>query len=136
VWQRRAHYIPHRKSDIVNQDVIVRGVRTSFTFRRVRNSPCQCLWPQDCDSQAGSIPVTRKQQALQLGGGSTACSAAAGAGQQHAAQQKTEEKKPAESGHAQDDLELRRLEEEHVHRVYNAIGSHFSATRCALKTEL
>ena len=29
------------------------------------------------------------------------------------------------------EIGLRQLEEEYVHRVYNAIASHFSSTRCA-----
>ncbi|XP_071705507.1 alkylated DNA repair protein ALKBH8 homolog [Rutidosis leptorrhynchoides] len=48
-WQ---HYIPHHKLDVVNDTVIRRGARrVSFTFRKVRKGPCQCNYPQFCDSQ-------------------------------------------------------------------------------------
>ncbi|EMP35897.1 Alkylated DNA repair protein alkB like protein 8 [Chelonia mydas] len=30
-----------------------RGTRTSFTFRKVRRSPCNCIYPSVCDSQQG-----------------------------------------------------------------------------------
>lgn len=48
-WQ---HYIPHHKIDMVNQSVIRRGARrVSFTFRKVLRGPCQCEFPQYCDSE-------------------------------------------------------------------------------------
>ncbi|KAL5793101.1 hypothetical protein ACOSP7_001695 [Xanthoceras sorbifolium] len=46
------HYIPHHKIDMVNDNAIRRGSRrVSFTFRKVRVGPCQCEFPQYCDSQ-------------------------------------------------------------------------------------
>ncbi|XP_062073004.1 alkylated DNA repair protein ALKBH8 homolog isoform X3 [Humulus lupulus] len=46
------HYIPHHKIDMVNDEVIRRGARrVSFTFRKVRTNPCNCDFPQHCDSQ-------------------------------------------------------------------------------------
>ncbi|XP_031394809.1 alkylated DNA repair protein ALKBH8 homolog [Punica granatum] len=46
------HYIPHHKIDFVGEKVIKRSPRrVSFTFRKVRNGPCQCEFPQYCDSQ-------------------------------------------------------------------------------------
>ncbi|XP_021903098.1 alkylated DNA repair protein alkB homolog 8 [Carica papaya] len=46
------HYILHHKIDKVNDSVIRRAVRrVSFTFRKVRRGPCQCEYPQYCDSQ-------------------------------------------------------------------------------------
>lgn len=49
-WQ---HYIPHRKSDVVNSIIIPRAAhRISFTFRQVSDPVVQpCLWqdlPLDC----------------------------------------------------------------------------------------
>ncbi|KAK8657910.1 hypothetical protein V6N13_036129 [Hibiscus sabdariffa] len=47
------HYIPHHKIDKVNETMIRRGSRrVSFTFRKVRRGPCQCEFPQFCDSQS------------------------------------------------------------------------------------
>ncbi|PWA75715.1 Nucleotide-binding, alpha-beta plait [Artemisia annua] len=47
-WQ---HYIPHHKIDMVKDTIIRRGSRrVSFTFRKVRKGPCQCDYPQFCDS--------------------------------------------------------------------------------------
>ncbi|XP_042505276.1 alkylated DNA repair protein ALKBH8 homolog isoform X1 [Macadamia integrifolia] len=46
------HYIPHHKVDMVRDNMIRRGSRrVSFTFRKVRAVPCQCEFPQYCDSQ-------------------------------------------------------------------------------------
>ncbi|XP_031284564.1 alkylated DNA repair protein ALKBH8 homolog isoform X2 [Pistacia vera] len=46
------HYIPHHKIDTVNDSVIRRASRrVSFTFRKVRVGPCQCEFPEYCDSK-------------------------------------------------------------------------------------
>ncbi|CAN1306329.1 Alkylated DNA repair protein ALKBH8 homolog [Linum perenne] len=46
------HYIPHHKIDVVDGTVINRNSRrVSFTLRKVRRGPCQCEFPQYCDSQ-------------------------------------------------------------------------------------
>ncbi|KAI3821874.1 hypothetical protein L1987_09449 [Smallanthus sonchifolius] len=48
-WQ---HYIPHHKVDMVKNTMIRRSSRrVSFTFRKVRKGPCQCDYPEFCDSQ-------------------------------------------------------------------------------------
>ncbi|KAL4646957.1 hypothetical protein GN956_G7704 [Arapaima gigas] len=37
-----------------------RGTRTSFTFRKVRHKPCDCVYPSACDSQqALQVPLPR-----------------------------------------------------------------------------
>ena len=97
-----AHYIPHRKADVVGgedgDELIARGPRrVSFTFRTVRppTRPCPCPYPHLCDDQQGFIPPTR----------------AAAAADKQAAQD---------------------LEDSNVNDVYNAIASHFSATRFAV----
>nr|AKM76726.1 RNA-binding (RRM/RBD/RNP motifs) family protein [Francoa sonchifolia] len=46
------HYIPHHKIDMVNNSTIKRGSRrVSFTLRKVRTGPCECEFPQYCDSR-------------------------------------------------------------------------------------
>ncbi|XP_022863176.1 alkylated DNA repair protein alkB homolog 8-like [Olea europaea var. sylvestris] len=46
------HYIPHHKVDKVKDSEIRRGPRrVSLTLRKVRKGPCQCEFPQYCDSQ-------------------------------------------------------------------------------------
>lgn len=46
------HYIPHHKVDRVKDSVVRRGSRrVSFTMRKVRKGPCQCQYPDFCDSQ-------------------------------------------------------------------------------------
>uniref|UniRef100_A0A8C8ZDF4 tRNA (carboxymethyluridine(34)-5-O)-methyltransferase ALKBH8 n=1 Tax=Prolemur simus TaxID=1328070 RepID=A0A8C8ZDF4_PROSS len=49
------------KSGIITSDVgdltlSKRGVRTSFTFRKVRQTPCNCSYPLVCDSQRKETP--------------------------------------------------------------------------------
>lgn len=51
----------NRKSGIITSDVgdltlNKRGVRTSFTFRKVRQTPCHCSYPLVCDSQMKEPP--------------------------------------------------------------------------------
>lgn len=55
------HYIPHRKSDLLeNGQVMFRTQRrVSLTCRSIRRDPCNCPFPQYCDSQLASIPATR-----------------------------------------------------------------------------
>ncbi|KAL4441225.1 hypothetical protein ABPG77_011462 [Micractinium sp. CCAP 211/92] len=77
-WQ---HYIPHRKSDLVvpacgegPPEVVPRAARrVSFTFRQVRGVPCDCAYPEHCDSQLAPLAPTRMalkrmaaEQAVQL----------------------------------------------------------------------
>lgn len=55
------HYIPHRKSDVLeNGKVVFRSHRrVSLTCRSIRQNPCTCPFPNKCDSQLASIPPTR-----------------------------------------------------------------------------
>ncbi|XP_016477646.1 alkylated DNA repair protein ALKBH8 homolog [Nicotiana tabacum] len=46
------HYIPHHKVDVVNDTRIRRASRrVSFTLRKIRKGPCECEFPEYCDSQ-------------------------------------------------------------------------------------
>ncbi|XP_004605211.2 alkylated DNA repair protein alkB homolog 8 isoform X2 [Sorex araneus] len=53
------------QSDAGDLTLRKRGVRTSFTFRKVRRTPCDCKYPQVCDSQmadtAPSFPESDKE---------------------------------------------------------------------------
>ncbi|XP_036718513.1 alkylated DNA repair protein alkB homolog 8 isoform X2 [Balaenoptera musculus] len=51
------------KSGIITGDVedltlSKRGIRTSFTFRKVRQTPCNCSYPLVCDSQMKETPTS------------------------------------------------------------------------------
>ncbi|KAK9875737.1 hypothetical protein WA026_009534 [Henosepilachna vigintioctopunctata] len=87
------HGITPRKFDIVKKDdrcnLSVRGLRISYTFRRLRHGECMCDFINKCDSWS----------------------------------QKTEQ-------FSLDDNEIAlKLEEIHVHQVYENIADHFSDTR-------
>ncbi|KAM8820382.1 tRNA (carboxymethyluridine(34)-5-O)-methyltransferase ALKBH8 [Eudromia elegans] len=69
-----------------------RETRTSFTFRKVRRSPCNCIYPSVCDSQKGQ--ERQGQPSVPLS-----------------------------------EMEALKLEQEHVHKVYEEIATHFSSTR-------
>ncbi|XP_072515951.1 LOW QUALITY PROTEIN: tRNA (carboxymethyluridine(34)-5-O)-methyltransferase ALKBH8 [Salminus brasiliensis] len=43
-------------SDPGNLTLSRRGTRTSFTFRKIRHSPCDCAYPSVCDSQRPPSP--------------------------------------------------------------------------------
>ncbi|XP_053729015.1 alkylated DNA repair protein alkB homolog 8 isoform X1 [Synchiropus splendidus] len=82
------------QGDQSNLTLSKRGVRTSFTFRKIRREPCCCAFPSACDSQKAQATSPPSPPSLPR------CHADAA-----------------------------RLEEEYVHRVYDAIASHFSSTR-------
>ncbi|KAF8063012.1 ALKBH8 [Scenedesmus sp. PABB004] len=78
------HAIPHRKSDVVDDQQLPRAARrVSLTFRKVRGFPCDCAFPDCCDSQACALPPTRISQLRRGGeGGAAALSPAQPAGAQ------------------------------------------------------
>jgi len=119
------HYIPHRKSDpLVDGDVVPRTTRrVSLTFRLVRQGPCQCQYPEHCDSQKGEIPPTRMAQ--------TGRGAPRAAGTQLTASAGASTRAP-ESGDSLSGTAHQQLEDENVRDVYDAIAGHFSATRFAI----
>ncbi|XP_076969193.1 tRNA (carboxymethyluridine(34)-5-O)-methyltransferase ALKBH8 isoform X2 [Tamandua tetradactyla] len=56
------------KSGIITNDVgdltlNKRGMRTSFTFRKVKQTPCNCNYPMVCDSQRKGIPASFPENA-------------------------------------------------------------------------
>uniref|UniRef100_A0A8C5LAS1 tRNA (carboxymethyluridine(34)-5-O)-methyltransferase ALKBH8 n=2 Tax=Jaculus jaculus TaxID=51337 RepID=A0A8C5LAS1_JACJA len=56
-------------SDIGNLTLCKRGMRTSFTFRKVRHTPCNCSYSSVCDSQRKETPPffpKSDMEALQL----------------------------------------------------------------------
>lgn len=179
------HYIPHRKSDwlgpgstntVCSTDgtggtagreqqglgaggILQRGRRVSLTMRQVRGRPCDCVWPECCDSRAGGAPPTRLAQLREQGQGQGDHAQAQGevAGSQVQTQgpvllqecdsavsallpgapskASTETPQPpssATTSHSQPEAELVALEARHVNAVYDAIAPHFSATRFAI----
>lgn len=59
----REHYIPHRKTDTIDGEVVYREpFRVSLTFRQARGYPCTCDFPDMCDSQNSPLPPTRLLQ--------------------------------------------------------------------------
>ena len=51
------HSIPRRKYDKIAGVIKSRRSRVSITFRRVRDTPCDCKWSRMCDSQNKEISV-------------------------------------------------------------------------------
>ncbi|KAL0051627.1 hypothetical protein WJX82_010933 [Trebouxia sp. C0006] len=186
------HYIPHRKADPMQGGLLPRAPRRmSFTFRKVRGYPCDCEWPEHCDSQQSKLPPTRMALKSQL-----ACHATSTGSQptnlveQHTPEtaesnlasnslptsttsvvlaSPTEQQPVTVHGHSNGQIaesmpvvrpaatssgmrdegdaahgrpnsgqhtstgaDLRRMEQEFVHDVYNAIAPHFSSTRFAI----
>jgi hypothetical protein len=123
----------------------------------VRVTPCACAFPQHCDSQQGPQPPTRLallQAGLDPAAGAGLQEQQGTQGsrqeqgqqeqgqqqeqqgqlqeqqqQQQGQQQRQEQQQPGQPAPSEPEVALRRLEEEHVHKVYDAIASHFSATR-------
>ena len=121
-----AHYVPHRKADpLVGGDVVPRGPRrVSFTFRKVREEPCTCSYPELCDNQDGSIPPTRA--ALK------AAAEAAAKTEGRITPGEDEARFERKEAFSTSGINAQALEESNVQAVYDAIAPHFSATRFAV----
>ena len=60
-WQ---HYIPHRKRDVIagEEECVYREPRrVSLTFRETRTGPCECQWPDGCDSRMGAAQLLKER---------------------------------------------------------------------------
>lgn len=126
----RQHYIPHSKSDTIDEvgSVARASRRVSITLRQVRcpSGPCACAFPEQCDSQQGELPPTRRllvRKEEERRSRKEVQNAPAGAGAAREAASALEPS-PVELTPA--------FEERHVNNVYNAIAPHFSATRFVL----
>uniref|UniRef100_A0A8C6CUY3 Fe2OG dioxygenase domain-containing protein n=1 Tax=Moschus moschiferus TaxID=68415 RepID=A0A8C6CUY3_MOSMO len=56
-------------SDVEDLTLNKRGIQTSFTFRKVKQTPCNCSYPSVCDSQMKEAPASfpeSDKEALQL----------------------------------------------------------------------
>jgi hypothetical protein len=118
---------------------------------QVRGFPCDCRFPESCDSQGSQLPPTRaaarrqeqgQQQGQVQGPQPEEQQQQQGQARQPEQQQQQvngkEEQRQEPPGSAgvpggeeAAGLVVRRLEDLHVNEVYNAIAPHFSATRCA-----
>ena len=107
----------------------------SPTPLQVRGFPCDCQYPELCDSQQGALPPTRmalqrqrQQQEEEREGGAEAGAAAAGGEQREAGGSEEGTSLPA-SGSAlrgeEEERRLQQLEDRYVNGVYNAIAPHF-----------
>jgi alkylated DNA repair dioxygenase AlkB/SAM-dependent methyltransferase len=132
-WQ---HGIASRKSDMIEGKTVPRARRVSITFRAVRHlaSGCACAFPQHCDSQQGSIPESRRdwEGAYNAEGGSGdeaggLCSDQGGGSERCSARGKVAGpiRVPSHEGVEGPAIESPEIERVHVHRVYDAIASHF-----------
>ncbi|CAK9870761.1 unnamed protein product [Sphagnum jensenii] len=106
------HYIPHHKLDDINGQIVSRGPRrVSFTFRKVRSGPCTCIFPEQCDSQQPHL--------------STLCPSNDDNNSSESSSKTVPSLvKPFNSVTPE-------IEKTYVHKVYDAIAPHFSATRFA-----
>ncbi|KAL0038021.1 hypothetical protein WJX79_009793 [Trebouxia sp. C0005] len=128
------HYIPHRKADPVQGHLLPRAPRrTSFTFRKVRGYPCDCQWPEHCDSQQSQLPPTRMALKSQMPGTTSPGSQPSNLIEQCIKDEAdAAHGKPSSGQHTSKEADLQRMEQEFVHDVYNAIAPHFSSTRFAI----
>lgn len=102
-----------------------RGTRTSFTFRKIRHEPCRCgenlhppLFEKDfvlCHSTPSSFLTSSLSPAFPSACDSQKASVSASG--------------PSLPSLPSCHSDAAHLEKEYVHRVYDAIASHFSSTR-------
>ncbi|XP_033216720.1 alkylated DNA repair protein alkB homolog 8 isoform X2 [Belonocnema kinseyi] len=57
-----SHGICPRRSDTTRTEngttVLKRGIRTSFTFRKIRRGDCECHYPEFCDSMKNKVTIS------------------------------------------------------------------------------
>ncbi|XP_059959952.1 alkylated DNA repair protein alkB homolog 8 isoform X1 [Mesoplodon densirostris] len=58
VQASRSHKSGIITGDVEDLTLSKRGIRTSFTFRKVRQTPCNCSYPLFCDSQMKETPTS------------------------------------------------------------------------------
>ncbi|XP_057551219.1 alkylated DNA repair protein alkB homolog 8 isoform X2 [Hippopotamus amphibius kiboko] len=58
VQASRSHRSGIITGDVEDLTLSKRGIRTSFTFRKVRQTPCNCGYPLVCDSQMKETPTS------------------------------------------------------------------------------
>ncbi|XP_027961830.1 alkylated DNA repair protein alkB homolog 8 isoform X1 [Eumetopias jubatus] len=63
VQASKAHRSGIITSDVGDLTLSKRGMRTSFTFRKVRQTPCNCSYPLVCDSQMKETPPSFPESA-------------------------------------------------------------------------
>lgn len=97
----REHSLPPNRVERETTD------RISFSFRQARGFPCNCAFPQYCDSQFGILKPTRLLQRHMAGSSNSS----------------------SESDNESEVENCETLETEYVHEVYDTIALHFSATR-------
>jgi alkylated DNA repair protein alkB family protein 8 len=113
----------------------------------VRGFPCDCDYPEHCNSQQAPLPLTRlallkqaqqAERADQAAAQHHGCAAAGNDKLSAAAERGDGELSPSSPNptHARlcppAEASLQHLEDLHVNAVYNAIAPHFSATRFAV----
>ena len=62
------HGITPRKNDVITSStggltLQARGVRTSFTFRKIKSTPCECAFKSCCDSQTNDSSIITENSA-------------------------------------------------------------------------
>lgn len=122
--------------------------------QQVRRTPCDCAYPEHCDSQLAPLAPTRlalkqlelesqqqqqPQRAEQQHGSQQQPAGAAGAAeqgieqpQQQPQQHQPQQAQPGEPQQPVAESQLAALEARYVHAVYDAIAPHFAATRFAV----
>lgn len=103
---------------------------------QVRGHPCDCQYPQYCDSQLGALPPTRIAQIQQQQQQQDDTSSTSVAQQQQtpstAANGISEPTAGSSSNQEDADALAAAMEAVHVVQVYDAIAGHFSSTRFAV----
>lgn len=116
----------------------------------MRGFPCECRFPESCDSQGSQLPPTRAAARRQEQGQEQVQGPQPEEQQQQQGQARQPEQQQQQQVNGKEERRqeppgsagvpggeeaagpvVRRLEDLHVNEVYNAIAPHFSATRCA-----
>lgn len=96
MWE---HAIVPRTFDVIDGEQVPRQRRVSITFRKIRSGPCECSFPNQCDT-----PDCREQASIKNG-------------EENSIILESTSRAPTE------------MEQQYVHDFYETVAAHFSSTR-------
>ncbi|KAG6964433.1 hypothetical protein JG688_00007704 [Phytophthora aleatoria] len=93
------HAIVPRTFDVIDGKQVLRQRRVSITFRKIRSGPCECSFPEYCDTS------------------------------EREGQERAEEDEQAATDAETTSLAPTAMEKQYVHEFYETVAAHFSSTR-------
>jgi hypothetical protein len=125
--------LPERTAAIERQSSALRYVPTQAVCESRQSHDFIACEAAEAAPELGAPAGTCTNMHTQGGTQQQPCPDRAGAAEEAAALENGSDTQQAPGSYEAEQKRLRSLEVQHVHRVYEAIAPHFSATRCAVR---